>query len=193
MMWRASFLALLLTGACGGSEPLGATRTWVGHLDGTDAALAITLGDSKLAAYVCGGPSTLKTLTHWMSGDKNDQQLSASHPDGTSLIGNLEAGAATGVLKMAGFPDRSFSARAIRLEFGRTLRRQRQRLPNRRDRLRRRDRNPRPSVIGAWCDSGGSVSEVTPIAPVAMREDGLQVEADGPEGHRMISVRPVRP
>jgi hypothetical protein len=60
--------------ACGGgTEPgagaAGPTAVYVGRLDGTDARVALVRDDVRWAAYVCGGPSTLSSMTGWFQGE----------------------------------------------------------------------------------------------------------------------------
>jgi len=68
----ASVLVACLGISCSGADPEAQPRsmaTYVGQVDGTDARIALVRDDARWAAYVCGGPSTLSTLTDWFEGE----------------------------------------------------------------------------------------------------------------------------
>src|ERR1041385_8720660 len=58
--------------SCGGTEAAAQFRpleVYVGQVDGTDARIALVRDDARWAAYVCGGPSTLSSMTEWFEGE----------------------------------------------------------------------------------------------------------------------------
>ena len=64
-------LAAVLAG-CGGDDPPDESSPegqWVGQLASSDAWVAISAEGGSVAAYVCGGPTTLESHTRWWSGD----------------------------------------------------------------------------------------------------------------------------
>jgi len=67
-----SVLVAFMLVSCGSStEPEaqpGSVAVYVGQIDGTDARIALARDDARWAAYVCGGPSTLSSMTEWFQG-----------------------------------------------------------------------------------------------------------------------------
>lgn len=50
-----------------------------------------------------------------------------------------------------------------------------------------------PLVQGAWCDGSGMIAQVTPAAPAALRDGGLDVEVVLPGETRRLFVSPLAP
>lgn len=66
-------LVACLVVSCGSSvEPVAEPKpkvVYVGQVDGTDARIGLVRNDAQWAAYVCGGPTTLESMTAWFEGE----------------------------------------------------------------------------------------------------------------------------
>lgn len=81
-------LSVLLWGLCAcGSSP----QQWVGEVAQTDAVLAFSIQDDKIAAYLCGGPTTYTEFSHWFSGSIVATGFDMASGD-LSLRGDLRGG-----------------------------------------------------------------------------------------------------
>jgi len=52
----------------GGGPPPAAPQTFVGAIDGTDAAAALVASNGSVLLFFCGGAQSYATLTHWLRG-----------------------------------------------------------------------------------------------------------------------------
>jgi hypothetical protein len=108
-VWLAGFSALLAA-ACGAGDPAtGAAERdtteqpralYIGSLEGTDAKVAVVRSDGRWAAYACGGPSTLDTVTTWFEGtlDSAVADVGAASESGARLEMTLTEDRTTGVV-----------------------------------------------------------------------------------------------
>ena len=115
-MRRSTFMVMWLMGgfaiSCSaGGPPTGEEATvsadlFIGALEDSDAKIALVRNDAAWAAYVCGGASSMSSLTGWFQGDaaatgravgarSDGKQLSAEFGDegatGTLLVDGAEA------------------------------------------------------------------------------------------------------
>lgn len=182
-MRHAGLLALLAAVAAGcGSEP--STVDDFGLLAGTDARIAVVADDTALVAYVCGGPTTLGSLTTWFVGAVG--------------AGHLESGAARlDLIRTATGTSGTFTA----LD-GTVLRFTAERAPEDASGglFELVDRGCRAGVVfdpvrgpqGAWCDGEGRFAQVDPGAPFdPSRIDALVTRPDGPATLTFARVRPA--
>jgi hypothetical protein len=112
-MRRSAFTVFLLVGvldvACsaGGQGPgagviAGQAELFIGAFEDSDAKIALVHDDVNWAAYVCGGASTLSSLTTWFQGDLasvGGRRVSAVSDD-KGIDATFGADGATGVLTM---------------------------------------------------------------------------------------------
>ncbi len=92
-------LGLILTASCSSGVSLPAAsngdfQLYIGAIDGTDAKIAFVRDASQWAAYACGGPTTLTSITTWFHGEappdangdissvSDDKELDATFSDG---------------------------------------------------------------------------------------------------------------
>lgn len=179
-------LAVLLAG-CSSEEPADeapAEGQWLGQMASSDAWVALSAEDGRVAAYVCGGPSTLETHTRWWSGDAA-ADLSLVE-DGWTFAATLAAGSIDGTLTDADGHAEDFSL-VERPDGGLA------------GLFTGFDSGCRAGVIvlgdgsvqGAWCNSEGLFAQVTPVMPVSL--DGFEVMADTAIGERTFDVELVVP
>lgn len=186
---RTTMLALQVTALAGCGEAVAPTpidqSVFVGRVAGTDIAIAVVLEESSVAAYLCGGPTTLES-TAWLRGDAQGATVNALGERG-ALSAQIEGDSLRGSV---------VDAQGIRRAFaiGRAT--------NGAGLFDNRDAACRTGVIvldadraeaqGAGCDGAGRRSQVTPIRPWSMGSHGLAAQTTlAPE--RVIYVRPVHP
>ena len=105
-----AFGAALAIACGGGAEPDGAVRElprelYVGRVDESDAAVALVRSDTQWAAYVCGGPSSLSSLTAWFQGALATRASTAgvsAEVDEKRLQATITASDARGTLEVSG-------------------------------------------------------------------------------------------
>jgi hypothetical protein len=104
-------LGAALASACGGgAEPESVARElprdlYVGLVADSDAAVALVRSDTRWAAYVCGGPSSLSSLTAWFQGTLGSAASTAgvsAELDEKRLQATITASNASGTLKVGG-------------------------------------------------------------------------------------------
>lgn len=109
---HASFLGLAILLAGCGPKPEPDTVTYVGTVDGSDAVIGFAVRGDLVVGYVCGGPSTLSTLTTWLSKPEFDgTSFELSRGDG-EVTGTLGDRVITGVATVGG-ATHSFSASEV--------------------------------------------------------------------------------
>lgn len=95
----------------GAREPAQATdagqdRRFVGKLEGTDANIAVTVGEDVAHAYVCDS----KRIWGLLSGSVRDGGLKLASKTGQALVGSVAGEAVTGTVTLKDGTKRSFTA-----------------------------------------------------------------------------------
>lgn len=81
---------------------------WVGHVDGTDAFVAVVAGGGRVVAYVCDGDAG---VGEWFAGEaESDDAFSLTAPSGAAITARDDAGAWAGSVTLADGTTHSFSA-----------------------------------------------------------------------------------
>lgn len=123
-MRRSTFMVMWLLGALAmscsaGGPPAGDEATvspglFTGALEGSDAKIALVRNDAAWAAYVCGGASSMSSLTGWFQGDlaRGGGAVDA-RSDGKHLSAEFGAEAATGTVTVDGGEAVRFEASVV--------------------------------------------------------------------------------
>lgn len=156
-----------------------------------DVWMAVKVEGEDASAFVCGGTNNLGSHTRWMYAEPDGDEASFEQ-DGVSLDVTLAVSQVTGTLNAHGqsVPVDLHLAVTKDLEgvYGAI------------------DAGCRAGLIivtptdggqqfarGAWCDDFGHFSQVTPVEPVALTPNGIEVSADTALGIRTFFVQPVHP
>jgi hypothetical protein len=189
------YWAILATGACGGaSSPTTETQlVWVGHLEGTDAVVAVVSRGTAVKFYLCGGPSTFGTLTHWFSGALSGASLHATAVDSADVLldGTLTGGQAWGTVTLKtgeavawtahpATPDTLEGLYATVDEGCRTG-----------VVVTQPSADQPPAVQGTWCNAAKQHLQVTPMHPIQLVSGSLAVEVEGLANRRILEVTPL--
>ena len=89
---QTPFLVIATLCACGTEPGPGAPARHVGALEDSDAVIAFVHSESRLLAYVCGGPNTFMELSRWFEGSLDTQGRYNLSNDTLSLQGDLQSG-----------------------------------------------------------------------------------------------------
>jgi hypothetical protein len=92
--------------ACASTSPSAApaARVFTGAVDGTDAQVAVVASARHVRVYLCGGPASYATLTHWFALDLDASGGAHAQADGAeawSLDGQVADTTATGAVTIA--------------------------------------------------------------------------------------------
>src|SRR5262245_11306700 len=102
VMWLVGTLAASCSagGPPGREEEHASVDLFIGALEGSDAKIALVRDDAVWAAYVCGGASTLSSLTGWFQGDlaPGFRGPVGARSDGKELAATFGDEGATGTL-----------------------------------------------------------------------------------------------
>lgn len=179
-MRHAGLLLLSLLAACG-SDP--ATQDDFGALLGTDARIAVVSDDTALVAYVCGGPSTLASLTGWFVGAADATHLESG---GAILELTRSSTGASGVLVDRAGVRHPFAAERAPADARGGL-------------FEVVDRGCRAGVAfdpvrgaqGVWCDGEGRFAQVDPGAP--FDPQAIEARVTRPDGAASLRFTRVVP
>ncbi len=181
-MRHAGLLALPLALLACASDP--ATTDDFGALEGSDARIALVSDDTALVAYVCGGPTTLASLTGWFVGAAGATHLESG---GAVLELSRTSTGASGVLTARDGARLRFEAQRAPADAEGGL-------------FEVVDQGCRAGVVfdpargaqGAWCDGEGRFAQVDPGAPFdpAAIEAGV-MRPDGATSLRFTRVVPA--
>lgn len=113
LLWGSLLLMMAACGSDSHPDPDGSQPHYFGTVDGTDAQIAIVRDASRWVAYVCGGPSTLASITTWFQGTvtEGDDGVVAEADD-KELDASFSAGGVEGTLTYAGHTA-AFAARRV--------------------------------------------------------------------------------
>ena len=169
-------------------------QTYVGTVQGTDAVIGAVEEDGRAVFYLCGGPTTYQSFTRWFSGATGgDGALSLSSArDGTTfgLTGSLAAGSGTittgtetlswSASPASGATDGLYAAMNGSCRIGAVV----------------GDLHGAGTALqGVWCEEkSGDVDvylQVTPITPVTVTAQGIEVEVHGLPAPGTVYVEPV--
>jgi hypothetical protein len=81
-----------------GAEPFPAQAKYTGHTDGIKAAIAVTVRDDKVSAYLCDG----KAVEGWYQGTASDGSVQAKGRGANALSGTLSGGTLSGTVSAGG-------------------------------------------------------------------------------------------
>jgi hypothetical protein len=84
-------------------------NTFVGQVAGTNAFLAVVVGDGEALAYVCDA----RAISTWLRGRVSGNVLTLSGGKGTALAGTLEGDTVSGTLTLSGRTFAFLAARAV--------------------------------------------------------------------------------
>jgi hypothetical protein len=85
-------------GAPAAAEPFPGQAKYTGYTDGNHAALAVTVRDDKVSAYLCDG----KSIESWYQGSSSGGTLDAKGHGTNSLTGSLSGGKLSGTVSAGG-------------------------------------------------------------------------------------------
>jgi len=102
------------SGSCANDERAeGSRRVWIGAVQDSDLMIGVVQSGKAASVFVCGGPSSFATQTHWFSSPIGlDSPFSLSAGD-FRLEGSTSADSIEGVLRDDTSDARSFSARQV--------------------------------------------------------------------------------
>jgi hypothetical protein len=187
--WLLGAATALLLAGCGQGA-----QTFVGSVEGTDAVVGAVTEDGRATFYLCGGETTYQPFTRWFSGATGaDGALSLeSTRDGTTfgLTGSLASGAGTittgtETLRWSAEPASGamsglYAAMNGSCRIGAVV----------------GDLHGQGTALqGVWCDEQADDTniylQVTPITPIALTSQGIQVEVEGLPTAEKLYVEPV--
>jgi hypothetical protein len=186
-------LLVLLSGAlagCGatsgaeatGGQPAPSRGVAVGAVESTDVKIAVASNDQHVVVYACGGPTSIQEWTHWYGGALSSPEAFEVMADAWSVEGQRDASGWKGNVKAPtgityAWSAASAPAGTIAGLYGvvdggcRTGVIVEQSSPS-----------ASPGVQGAWCDGKGQFEQVTPILPVALTAQGIEVVVNLSQG-----------
>ena len=175
--WLLRAAAALLLAGCGQGA-----QAYVGSVEGTDAVVGAVTEDGKATFYLCGGATTFQSFTRWFSGAEGaDGALSLeSTRDGTTfgLTGSLAAGSGTittGTQTLSwraepatGDMNGLYAAMNGSCRIGAVV----------------GDLHGKGTALqGVWCEEKAGNEDVylqvTPITPIALTPEGIEVQVEG--------------
>ena len=80
------------------AEPFPAQAKYTGHTDGSKAAIAVTVRDDRVSAYLCDG----KSIEGWYQGTASGGSLQAKGRGTNALTGTLSGGTLSGTVSAGG-------------------------------------------------------------------------------------------
>lgn len=167
-----SFAAFLASATAGCDQSF----TWVGPVEGTDAVAAITVEEGEVRAYVCGGPTTYSTLTHWFEGSVENGNAFEAISDDQVLYGYVGDDFAYGVMSGSGAGDFYFDARPVEGGIAGLYAVEDSGCST--GVIVWDDGDDEPSLQGTWCDSLGNFAQVTPVYPIGRIDGAIHVQVD---------------
>ena len=175
-------------------ESVPAQGIYVGEVEGTTAMVGLVRDGAVLSAYVCGREDTLATHTRWFHGALNeDGGTFALQADSWTLSGTFEGDALSGTLDA---PDDSSSTVLLEMAAADTLGGLYSVVDSEcRAGLIVIDAETAGTLVtqGAWCDGSGLVMQVTPMMPVVLTGEGIQVSVDGADPEHLLTMSPHTP
>jgi hypothetical protein len=187
--WFLGAATALLLAGCGQG-----TQTFVGTVEGTDAVVGAVTEDGRATFYLCGGKTTFQSFTRWFSGATGADGALAleSTRDGTTfgLTGSLASGSGTittgtqtfswSAAPAGGDMNGLYAAMNGSCRIGAVV----------------GDlRGAGTTLQGVWCeekvDDEDVYLQVTPITPIALTSQGIQVEVEGLPTGGELYVEPV--
>jgi hypothetical protein len=189
----AAALAGVIAAGCGDETASG--RSFVGRVTtpGQDAVIGVVSNGTEVSFYVCGGPATYATATHWLTGAAGADGAVDVTGDGWHVTGNVTQGSGTlstakgeqlawtvrpamGAIEgLFEADDSSCRTGAVVGDFGdgQGLRLQ-----------------------GTWCDAEGRFAQVTPIKALdslSVASQSLDVTVEPPGPSTLVLARLVAP
>jgi hypothetical protein len=194
--WALASAAALGGGAgCAGVESVDpvSAPVYVGNVAGTDALLAVVVDGEEVVAYVCGGPSSFETHSRWFRapvGDTRERAINLEN-DGLSLVGSLEGSVARGELREPDGTIRSWTAAALHGGLAGLYAAE--------DEgcmtgviVGESEDGADPPAQGTWCNAAGVRAQVTPLQPILLQKNGLEVSVTVGGKSRRLFVTPFR-
>jgi hypothetical protein len=187
--------ASALATGCSSLEPLDAPTVQaaaVGNVLGNDADVGMVASGGSLVFYVCGGPTTLDTWTHWFAGSLPSSGEFSLSDAGWKLTGEASASGGAGELTPPGGAPRAWSAQPFPQGTVAGLYGVVDQGGCRTGVVVSQPSSTAPiTVQGAWCDGTGRLEQVTPILPVVLTEQGLGIEVELAAGPKHLYATPV--
>lgn len=185
-------LTCLLAAGCAGAP--GASSAYVGKVvgSGQDAVVGVVSDGSRVSFYLCGGPLTYATLTHWFQGEIVSGDSFTLEASG-GFTGSGDLGSGTGQILTGAGQTLSFSVHpAGTADDG---------LYSAMDGSCRTgavvgdlDGDGTVRLQGTWCDGLDHFAQVSPLTPNAMfTPRGIDVEAPAESVQPFFVERVVEP
>lgn len=216
---RCVLLFLLPTGltSCVLGDPfIERLPLYVGEAAGSDAVIAVTIADSEIVAYVCGGATSYTTQSKWYRGQLPASDSTLSPADSTVSLSTVSLVAKDGTTMLLSFDADGVPAKGTVGDASAELSKLRSANPDDvRGLYSAVDQGCRTGVIvfgdpqspriqGTWCSTvrgpdieGGTLSifaQVTPILPVTLdASGGLRVRVEPPGVSRDLVTLPFHP
>lgn len=182
-------LISLLAGGCALGDAGASPPSAVGTVVGTDAVVGASTEGGLITFYLCGGPSSVATSTHWFVGTGDASGAFTLKREGWTVSGDLGQGAGE-----VTSPEGETRAWSMHPATPGTL----EGLYSTLDSgcrtgavILQPDAASEPRLQGAWCNDGGQFAQVTPILPVALTERGVGIRVLGGSSKKDLFVEPV--
>jgi len=195
-LWFGTVLVISLLIACGPENEKDNNTSvdrqlFVGAVEGTNALAALVRQNGQIAFYVCGHGDTLQSHTRWFNGemvvDQDGFELASEawestgtvagdtatgslrDPDGMSHAWTLHAAPKGSLANLYSVMHSGCRTGVIVLDDGKT---------------------EEPAVQGGWCNGEGLIKQVTPMLPLALTSEGLEISVDLDTGPESFFVQP---
>jgi len=195
-LWLAGVWVCCLLVACGTEDTTpnnaGADRElYVGAVEGTNALAALVRQNGQVSFYVCGHGESLQSYTRWFKGEMTETDdgfdLSSDawestgevdgdtvtgslvDPDGTSHVWTLHSASKDSLANLYSVLHSDCRTGVIVLDHG---------------------GQEDPTVQGAWCNGEGLIKQVTPMMPLVVLPEGLEVSVELDTGPEFFFVQP---
>jgi len=170
----------------------GGRQVFVGTVNGTNALAAMVSENGKVSMYVCGHGDTLESHTRWFNGDSNGQGFildtggwksegtftaetatgTLTDPEGNSTDWAMNWAAKDNVSGLYSALHSDCRTGVVVIDAGTAK---------------------EPTVQGAWCNAEGLIKQVTPMTPVDLAPEGLEMSVELDTGPESFFVQPHHP
>lgn len=158
------------TGDGAATTPVTAVAAYAGPVGDSDLALALTLHDRDIMAYVCGGATTYASYTRWFTGRIADDGSMTLTREGWTLRITAIGAWVEGALVGPRGETIDFDVSRVSAPYG--LYRSAAGDGACATGLVLWDEDGSMATQGAWCDGAGRFGQVTPIAPMPVDAAG---------------------
>lgn len=162
-------------------------QVYVGAVDGTNALAAMVYEMGLVSFYVCGHGETLESHTRWFNGAPVGPMFNLN-TEGWSTTGTVGGDTVTGHLQDPDGQDLNWTLH--RVEAGLSHLYSAMHSDCRTGVIVVDDGREEPAVQGAWCNGEGLIKQVTPMLPLALTFDGLEISVDLDTGPVSFFVQP---